>query len=460
VMGLFGLLALLGSGALGNDFVTDDRNLFVRQTHHRDWGGLRAIWTVGSTRLMGATVAAADTYRPLTLSTFTVDHQLWGPRPAGFHATSLALHLLVCVLLWAWLDRLVGRGPALLGTFFFGVHPAAAEAWVWINGRSDLLAGLMLLVTLRAFDGTPRQKAWGLLAALAACLSKEMALLALPFLAIRPRWPHESSDVPPARWRPLPLIAGLAFVASIYVAMRTSALAGFKAGPPGEALARVFGRGGALAVDGLASVFVPRHFALRPLREELDALSLTWRIAAGAVTCGLLAFAWWQRRRRPALAWGLAAFVTSMIPNALAVSFGHGRYLYGPLLLLLPGLIDGARSLAARALAAVPPHRGRRLLGALLMVHLGSLAMGLLVVQRIYADEITLFSSTVKEHPHRAFGWGGLGSAYLELGAIDDARAPLRRAHALDPGDRRWKRALDRLAEIEGSAAETKPAGP
>src|SRR5436305_9036996 len=87
--------------------------------------------------------ARVDTYRPLTMSTFFVEHALWGARPAGYHVVSVLVHLL-CVLVLYRVGRRLGLSEwaAALGALAFGAHPALGEAVHWVNGRSDPLCVL------------------------------------------------------------------------------------------------------------------------------------------------------------------------------------------------------------------------------------------------------------------------------------------------------------------------------
>src|SRR6185436_11739611 len=84
---------------------------------------------------------AVATYRPLALASLAVDYQLWGLHPAGFHLTSVVLHILATLALFALMRRLVGSNRAAAAlALLFALHPANAEAVAWINGRSEVLA--------------------------------------------------------------------------------------------------------------------------------------------------------------------------------------------------------------------------------------------------------------------------------------------------------------------------------
>ncbi|HBH04158.1 MAG TPA: hypothetical protein DDZ42_19990, partial [Candidatus Rokubacteria bacterium] len=70
---------------LANGFVTwdDDRN-FLTNPHWRGLGPAQLGWMLTTPHL--------GLWVPLTWATLGLDYLLWGLRPAGYHATSLALH--------------------------------------------------------------------------------------------------------------------------------------------------------------------------------------------------------------------------------------------------------------------------------------------------------------------------------------------------------------------------------
>jgi len=97
-------------------------------------------------------------YQPLSWVTLAVDHALWGMNPTGYHLTSLLLHTLTAVAVYAGLLALLARTPtrsthlaAALGALFFAVHPLRVESVAWITERRDVVSGLFFVLTLLAY---------------------------------------------------------------------------------------------------------------------------------------------------------------------------------------------------------------------------------------------------------------------------------------------------------------------
>src|SRR2546423_83900 len=51
-------------------------------------------------------LSSAATYYPLTLTTFWIEHALWGLRPAPYHIVNVLIHGACAVLLWQVLKHL------------------------------------------------------------------------------------------------------------------------------------------------------------------------------------------------------------------------------------------------------------------------------------------------------------------------------------------------------------------
>ena len=119
-------------------------------------------------------------YRPVLALVLAADYALWGPRPAGFHLTSLLLLVACGTVAFGLLRRLeVSPRAALAGALAWVAHPLSAAAAAWANERTDSVMAAFYLGALAVF-AHPRFSARhlasvGVLGALALG-SKEMAV--------------------------------------------------------------------------------------------------------------------------------------------------------------------------------------------------------------------------------------------------------------------------------------------
>jgi hypothetical protein len=87
-------------------------------------------------------------YRPLVFLSYALDWSLWGVDPAGFHLTSVLLHAINTMLVFALARRVTDATVAAVAALVFALHPVSQEAVFWVSGRFDLLATAWILGSL------------------------------------------------------------------------------------------------------------------------------------------------------------------------------------------------------------------------------------------------------------------------------------------------------------------------
>jgi tetratricopeptide (TPR) repeat protein len=178
----------------GKSFVYDDAYIIRDNPRLHHLTDFRAIWLSDWWHPQGEQAALPNPnrdrlYRPLTLFTYAVSYAVGGLWPPGFHLVNVALHALVCVLVWHFAQRLFG--DAALSTWaalLFAVHPVHCEAVANTVGRAEILCALFLLAGLLILlppAGTPgvRRAILAGVAFFAALLAKETAVC-YPALAL------------------------------------------------------------------------------------------------------------------------------------------------------------------------------------------------------------------------------------------------------------------------------------
>ncbi|MFI5306790.1 MAG: hypothetical protein ACHQ53_05535 [Polyangiales bacterium] len=274
------------------------------------------------------------TYRPTTMLTLVATHVL-SPHALAHHLVGLALHLLVAWLLFLALCVRTPRTAALVAAAFM-LHPAGVEAWVWINGRSDLVAGAVLaaLAALLSSDRRPLLAiaTLGLLGAGA----KEPFFIAATALTVS--YAFDSRAAVARRrsaWTETAVLGvGMAALWLARAALVPTRVA-FAAG--GNALTDV----GLLGTLGKELLTAADHLLLLRSEPMLALASLTVRgptiaeVAAGALALlgiGLLVRA--RDLRALALVGGAVATLAPTVVLSRALWLGFDRYLYMPAILL------------------------------------------------------------------------------------------------------------------------------
>jgi protein O-mannosyl-transferase len=98
--------------------------------------GLKEIWT-----------SARANYFPLVLTSFRLQHAIWGLNPFGYHVVTLACHALAAVLLWRVLLAL--RVPAAwFGATLWALHPVQVESVAWICELKNTQSAVFFLAAV------------------------------------------------------------------------------------------------------------------------------------------------------------------------------------------------------------------------------------------------------------------------------------------------------------------------
>lgn len=373
---------------LDNAFVWDDGGNLV---------AARARWDRG---LQGVGWAFREPYgghyQPLTWISYQMDAAISGATPRGVHATQGLLHLATtATVAWlAWLlagcaalrtlspfaDRRARALLALLAAALFALHPIRVESVAWATERRDLLSTLFALAALALHlraaptDASP-SPARGRIALLHALSALSRAQMTLPLvLLLADLWPLRRLAEEPDRlrgflrllrekWMSLAIAAASA-AAAIWAQASHGALT--SASEHGL-LDRLVQAGYGLAFYPAAMLFgrtwlplYERPFPFVPTEPRLLLPALAALVALSVV--------WFLRRRLPALAVAVGAYLLLVLPVLGIAQSGiqlvADRYAYlstVPLVLLAAGALvrfgassgRAARPLLALGLAAL-----------------------------------------------------------------------------------------------------------
>ena len=184
------LIVILGFVVYGNSlsgvFLWDDNSLVTNNTSIKSWANIGRIFC-GDMTVHGRGQWAF--YRPLQITTYMVDHSLWGLNPAGYHLTNIILHVAAALCVY-WLTFTIFKGHLLsfLAGAFFVIHPVHTEAVVYISGRADSLSLFFMLLCFILYIKSRPSRNMGifivmLFSYVLALLSKESSLI-LPLLLL------------------------------------------------------------------------------------------------------------------------------------------------------------------------------------------------------------------------------------------------------------------------------------
>jgi len=393
------------------------------------------------------TTMAVANWHPLTWLSLELDYQLFGPAPAGFHATNLVLHVANTLLLYWLLRRWTGAaGRSACVAAFFSLHPLHVESVAWITERKDVLSTLFLLLSLLAWQVYVRRAGVGAYAAsltlfILSLMAKPMGITLPLLLLLLDFWPlARGGEVGPNRtpWMPSKAMLVAEKLPFFLVSAACAAVTVLAQGHGG---ALAYGRSLSLADRLLA---VPVNYLIY-LRQTLWPAGLAvfyrhpggdlpmWQPLAAAVVLALVTIsARWLRQTRPYLTVGWFWFLISLLPVIGLVQTGAqataDRYMYLPMIGLLIGACWGGWDLAVR-------WRCREVL--VLAATICLLACAGLTFRQVatWHDSVTLWQRAVSVAPPAVLSFVNYASALKEAGMTDEAQHWYREALAIDPDD-------------------------
>ncbi len=143
------LPVLVYLNALDGPFVYDDLHSIADNPHIRQ---LRNVPRFFVEPELFSVHPANAMYRPLLLVTYAVNHAVSGSAVWSYHVVNVSLHALATLVLFFLGSHCLRTPHAAAGAaLLFGLHPVNTETVNYISSRSELLAGLFVLLGLWAY---------------------------------------------------------------------------------------------------------------------------------------------------------------------------------------------------------------------------------------------------------------------------------------------------------------------
>jgi Flp pilus assembly protein TadD len=397
----------------------DDWDYVLDNPLLRDVDGLRRIWTT----------TESPQYYPLTFTTYWLEYQLWGNGPRGAYAVSVAIHALSAVLLFHLLRRLSGRARVgWIGAVLFAVHPLQVASVAWISERKTVLAAcfylLAFLLYLRYRDhGGFWRYLLVLLAFAAAVFSKTVVITLAASLVLADCWLlHRRLWGSMLRAAPL---AVMALLPILVTAQRervwTDTAVNAAERPLAAAAALWFYIGKFLAPVRLMAIYPSWDVSIAALRWWLPLLGLLIAVVLAVKLRG---------RLDRLFLFALAHFGVTILPALGLLHFGflgHAPVADHLVYIALSGLALAAATALDRLLGSGAG--GVRQPAMYVVMGILALVLGWQTWRQAqyWRGTPTLWTHTLKYHPHCAVAYVNLGSYQARRGEFALAAETLRR---------------------------------
>ncbi len=416
--------------SLQNDFTNWDDNVYVTENHLVQELSILHVKTIFTSFLSG-------NYHPLTLLTYSLEYFMFGKKAFGYHAFSLGLHLINCLLVfWFILLLTNNRFIPFFVCLLFAVHPVKVESVAWIADQKDLLSSLFLLAMLVAYvHYSKRKRAVTVLLSLfffiLSFLAKANGLFYPLILLLIDYYSNGKVTFANIREK-IPYFVVSAFFGVIALIARQSYQA--------KLMESLF--------SGLDTVFLGVHrlifyFLFRTLLPVNQSLlyphphklfpPAAYIVAAICILILLLAVIFLLRKRNPVVPFGILFFLMGIAPALTVVIIGHSadRFTYLPSIGIYFILAYGISACLEKCISR---HQVRRITVVLLCLTVAVIS-GVVSWQRCshWRDGIAVWSRAISRHQQFGLAYFNRGESYYQRGQLNKAVVDYSRAIELDP---------------------------
>ena len=431
--------------SLGSGFVNwDDAKYVYENTNIRSLAGGFFSWA--------ASAVVVSNWHPLTMLSHAVDYAIWGLNPAGHHLTSIVLHAVNSVLVFALVIALTRRAwtgegearswrddgafiAALGAALLFALHPLRVESVAWVSERKDVLSALFYLLSVLAYlrysAGKRLYYALSLVALALALMSKPMAV-SLPFVLILiDLYLLKKGDLRRIFIEKVPFFA-ISVLAVIATFWAQSSGAGLASGAAYPLLVRLPVAAYSYLFYIYKTVFPATLAPYYPY--PLDA-GFSGRFLASIAALVIISALLWALKGRATFRalWALwLYFLITLLPVIGIVQVGKqmaaDRYTYLPAIALFMAAALGGSRLYIRG------GKRRSLVAAAFVVVLCLYTVKTVKQEAVWKDSISLWNHELSLYPYQlpAF-YNSRGNAYEKMGKTALALADYETTVKLDP---------------------------
>jgi len=437
------LAFIVNANTLSNGFVYDDNHRIVNNSWITSIKYIPTIFTHGAN--YSEIEGISNYYRPITYLVYMMNHYVFGGAdPWGFHLVSIIFHVGITTLVFCIASILFHDiktttsghflSPSLVAALIFAVHPIHTEVVAWISCTPELsftLFGLLSLwFNMKSLHNFDRAHYWSLLFFCIAMFCKETAVTVLPLLALYDYlYRSEKFVLRPGVIR----YASYLLIVGIYLVLRFQTLGGvaqLRSHPELSAFEVIINIL-PLFMQYLGKLLVPINlsafYVLHPVHSVLDPV---W-LCSFAVVIAFSALSYQLFKKEKAAFLGLMMLLLPLLPvfyiRILDENPFSERYLYFPSIgfaLIVGSLINSVRVTTVSL---------RRTLSVLFLSVLVLYSSASINRNRIWHDEISLWTDTVRKAPDSDIVHNNLGMVLKRQGHLQEATEHFRQALAINP---------------------------
>jgi protein O-mannosyl-transferase len=433
------LAVLLYSNTFNHGYVLDDFDAIVdNRIVKQGLDGISEIWATEYRQ--GYSSDRGSLYRPLTLSLFAIEWEIWPYQPQAAHIIQVLLFGICCWILFLWLTQLFGDRDPWLSVFIallFAAHPIHTEVAANIKSGDEILAMLFGLLSMWLFLKSEMKIKSGFFLLSVTCFflaltSKESAVTLLPIFPLS-MWFFKRNE-----WKKsLVPLAFFAIPLAGFFMLRNQAIGGFSGREEIPALDNMLVAASGVewftSVVSICGLYLwklvfPLSLSHDYSLNEIPLSGLShWRFWLSILAAGLLIYTFIKTwKSQPIVAFAIAFFaITFSLYSNLVFTIGTH---FGERLLFLPSLgfcmVVGwyLWSTATKKTGQFELKKAGLPAGFLAILCLGY-ASKTMSRSAEWRDEMTLYSADVINAPNSTRTHFRLGRTYNKRGLMETTQA-------------------------------------
>ncbi len=420
-------------------------------TYHGDWLWDDDVLLTANPTVQSGTLAGllklwlnpdGIDYFPLSYSLLWLQAQFFGPQSTGYHVTTILLHIVSGLLLWALLAEMKVPG-AWTAALVFTIHPVCVESVAWVSETKNTLSLALFLAScifwVRQDDRQPgptRERLYLIaLAFFLLAMFAKTSVVAMPVLTLLYAWWKRGGATMQDAVRAAPMFLVSLVLGIVTIQYQHGRAIGLEELPVGGIASRI-------AIAGMAILFYLATIVwpvnLLPIYPRWDVEPpQAWQFLPGLVIGGAAWWLWTNRReiwaRHAILAFGFFLLMIAPVLGFVDISYmritwvaDHFLYLpmIGPLVLIVAGVTTWLETRADRERSVFTAMAG----GVLFF-----LAVNAFFYAISWQDEEHLWEHTLASNHDAWQAHNRLGAKKLAKGDVDGAYYHFRHSSRLRP---------------------------
>ncbi|MCK9627165.1 MAG: tetratricopeptide repeat protein [Bacteroidales bacterium] len=454
---LFAFLAILlaYSNHFDNSFHFDDDHTIVNNAAIREIDPIKFI-VDGKTI---STLPANQSYRPYLTLENAIDLNISkGGGTRAFHIHIFITHILVCILLYLMTKIILEKSGfqgkkeywALLVATSFGLLCANAETVNYIFQRAEIDSALFVLAGLVTYitGGFWKKYHLYLIFPLIGFFAKEMAFVFAPLLLLYLLIFEENMDLlhfykseelKKLKKSLVKTLPAILLTIGYYIFYKIMIPDTWTTGGDNISNYKYLITQPLVICHYLVTYFIPYNLSAdtdwKVFESIADYRAITGIILLAGVV--FLALKTSKDKKTRVISFGLLWFLISLLPTSSFMAYAevlNDHRCYIPYLGLGIAVIFGVKYLIDEYFPnAYTSKNGKNTLAVIVLLFLGGNAFGVYQRNRVWDNELTLWSDVTEKSPENARGWMNYGVALMQIAKYDKAETKFLKAASLNP---------------------------